>query len=79
MKKEKVLKELKEIAQELNVDWKDSKVLLRYNEKHPEGISIEICKVLIHPVYFPKDQCQYIPEVACEWPEETGEIPWYDL
>ena len=34
---------------------------------------------LIHPVYFPKDQCQYIPEVACEWPEETGEIPWYDL
>lgn len=79
MTKEQVLDELKEIANELGICWKSPEVLLEYNERHPEGISIEICKQLIHPVYFPKNQCSFDPTIADEWPEEIDEIPWYDL
>ena len=77
MTKEKVLQELKKIANELGLNWKSPEVLLEYNKRHTEGLSVEICKELIHPVYFPKEQCQYLPECADEWPDENDK-PWYD-
>jgi len=77
MTKEQVLQELQEIAKEIGLNWKNSEVLLEYNKRHPEGISVEICKALIHPVYFPKEQCTCMPECADEWADEK-DTHWYD-
>lgn len=54
----KLLTRLHKIARELNEPFDDGKVIVEYKKRFG-GISTEIAKTVIHPIYFPPEECKY--------------------
>lgn len=53
-----VLTDLHNIARELNKPFDDGDVLGEYDKRN-NGCSEEIAQYVIHPIYFPPEECIY--------------------
>ena len=53
-----VLERLHKIARELNKPFDSGEVICEYDKRHG-GIPTPISKMIIHPIYFPKEECIY--------------------